>query len=29
MAIDDWVALVAYVGFIGLSMRILWTKLKR
>jgi hypothetical protein len=29
MTLDDWVALVAYVGLIGLCMRIIWTKLKR
>lgn len=29
MAIDDLVALIAYVGLLGLSMRIIWTKLKR
>jgi hypothetical protein len=29
MTLDDWVAIVAYVGLLGLSMRIIWTKLKR
>jgi hypothetical protein len=29
MAIDDLVALVAYVGFIGLCVRIIWTKFRR
>jgi hypothetical protein len=28
MVIDDLVALVAYVGLIGLCMRIIWTKFK-
>ena len=29
MAIDDLVALVAYVTLIGLCMRIIWTKFRR
>jgi hypothetical protein len=28
MTLHDWVALVAYVGLIGLCMRIIWTKFK-